>query len=86
MTRKELERIINKYSDVESTMSKLFFDYGINVYNSMSENFYNKYNYIICKLFEHLFGNDGRELIEKHVFENHGMTFDELCEKLNINE
>lgn len=86
MTKKELEKIINKYSNVESDMSKLFFDHGINVYNSTCENFYNKYNYIICTLFEHLFGNDGRKLIEKYVFEDHNITFNELCEKLNINE
>jgi hypothetical protein len=86
MNKKDLENLICKYNNVESDMSRLHFEFGINVYGSLSENFYNKYNYIIFKLFEHMFGYDGKNLIEDYIFEQTDMTFDELCEKLNINE
>ena len=33
-----------------------------------------------------MFGYDGKNLIEDYIFEQTDMTFDELCEKLNINE
>lgn len=86
MTKKDLENIICKYNSAESEVVELDSRFGICLYNSSSENFYNKYNYVIFKLFEHMFGNEGRELIEEYLFEVTNLTFDELCEKLNINE
>ena len=86
MTKKDLENIICKYNSAESEVVELDARFGICLYNSSNENFYNKYNYVIFKLFEHMFGNEGRELIEEYLFEVTNLTFDELCEKLNINE
>lgn len=86
MTKKELENLICKYNSAESDIIEINARFGICVYNSQNENFINKYNYVIFKLFEHLFGNDGREMIEEYIFEQTDMTFDELCTKLNINE
>lgn len=86
MTKKELETIICKYNSAESDILEMDARFGICVYNSQTENFFNKYNYVIFKLFEHLFGYEGRELIEDYIFEQTDMTFDELCETLKIYE
>ena len=86
MTKKELENLIIKYNSAESDIIEMNARFGICVYNSEDENFYNKYNYIIFKLFEYLFGENGKELIETYIFEVTDMTFDELCEKLNVYE
>ena len=86
MTKKELENLICKYNSAESDVIDMNARFGICIYNSEDENFYNKYNYVIFKLFEHTFGYDGKNLIEDYIFEQIDMTFDELCEKLNINE
>lgn len=86
MTKKDLENIICKYNSAESEVVELDSRFGICLYNSSSENFYNKYNYVIFRLLEHMFGYDGKILIEDYIFEQTDMTFDKLCEKLNINE
>lgn len=86
MTRKDLENLICKYNSAESDVIDMNARFGICIYNSEYENFYNKYNYVIFKLFEHMFGYDGKILIEDYIFEQTNITFDELCEKLNINE
>lgn len=85
MTKEDLENLICKYNSAESNVIELNSRFGICLYNSHSENFYNKYNYVIFRLFEHIFGYEGREYIENYIFGN-DITFDELCEKLNINE
>lgn len=86
MTKKELENLIIKYNSAESDIIDMNARFGICVYNSEDENFYNKYNYVIFKLFKHFFGENGRELIEDYIFKETDMTFDELCEKLNVYE
>ena len=86
MTRKELELLIGKYNSAESDIIDMNARFGICIYNSEDENFYNKYNYVIFKLFEHIFGDEGRELIEDYIFGSIDIEFNELCEKLNIYE
>lgn len=85
MTKKELENLIVKYNSAESDIMDMNARFGICVYNSYEENFYNKYNYVIFKLFESIFGYEGKEWIETFLFEE-SITFDELCEKLKIYE
>lgn len=86
MTKKELENLICKYNSAESDIIDMNARFGICIYNSEDENFYNKYNYVIFKLFEHMFGDEGRDLIEEYLFEVTDLAFDELCEKLKIYE
>ena len=85
MNRKELENLIVKYRSAESDIMDMNARFGICVYNSYEENFYNKYNYVIFKLFESIFGFEGKEIIETFLFDE-TITFDELCEKLEIYE
>lgn len=85
MNRKELENLIIKYRSAESDIMDMNARFGICVYNSYEENFYNKYNYVIFKLFESIFGFEGKEIIETFLFDE-TITFDELCEKLEIYE
>lgn len=85
MTKKELKILLDKCVESHNDVMNLNKTFGINIFMSMKENFYNKYNYVIYKLFEHIFGDFGRELIEEYVFDD-GITFVELCEKLNIYE
>lgn len=86
MNKKQFKVILDKYSKAENIITQLDGEFGINLYYSSRENFYNLYNYIIFKLFEQLYGEYGRELIENYLFEETNITFDELCIKLNINE
>ena len=44
MNRKELENLIVKYRSAESDIMDMNARFGICVYNSSEENFYNKYN------------------------------------------
>lgn len=85
MTKKELKILLDKCVESHNDVMNLNKTFGINIFMSTKENFYNKYNYVIYKLFEHIFGDFGRELIEEYVFDD-GITFVELCEKLNIYE
>lgn len=85
MTKKELKILLDKCVESHNDVMNLNKTFGINMFMSTKENFYNKYNYVIYKLFEHMFGDFGRELIEEYVFDD-GITFVELCEKLNIYE
>lgn len=86
MNKNQFKTIIDKCQLAENIIVQLDGEFGINVYNSPKENFYNLYNYVIFKLFEQLYGEYGRELIETYLFEETDITFDELCIKLNINE
>lgn len=86
MNKTQFKILIDKYSKAENIVTQLDREFGINLYDSPKENFYNLYNYIIFKLFEQLYGEYGRELIEDYLFEETNITFDELCIKLNINE
>lgn len=86
MNKENLKKIFDKYQSAESDILELDKRFGISVFNSKNENFYNKYNYIIFKLFEYIFGNDGRELIENYIFDELDMPFEELYKNLKIYE
>ena len=85
MTRKELKVLLDKCVEAHNETMDLHKNFGVSFHMSTKENFYNKYNYVIYKLFGHIFGDFGQELIEEYVFDD-GITFTELCEKLNIYE
>lgn len=85
MNQTKLKKIIDKYRAAEDEIIKLDSTFGICLYNSKNENFYNKYNFIIHKLFEAFFGFENTELLEDYIFENTDITFEELCKILNVN-
>lgn len=85
MTRKELEKHIKLYKETENIIFELDNKYGINVWNSNIPNFYNNYNLLIHNLIVGIFGEENAELIEEYIFEQNNLTFDELCNHLNIN-
>jgi len=78
MSKDELKNIIEKYKEVEDDISKLDDEFGICIWNSKKENFYNKYNYIIFKLLENIYGSEKEQLIEEYIFDQIEMTFDDL--------
>jgi len=78
MSKDELKNIIEKYREVEDDVSKLDDKFGICIWNSKKENFYNKYNYIIFKLLEYIYTPEKRELLEEYIFDQVEMTFDDL--------
>lgn len=86
MNKAKLKKLIDKYRAAEDEIIRLDSVFGICLYNSKSENFYNKYNFVIHKLFEALFGFENTEILEDYIFEASDITFDELCKILNINE
>lgn len=78
MSKDELKNIIEKYREIEDDVSKLDDEFGICIWNSKKENFYNKYNYIIFKLLENIYTPEKRELLEEYIFDQVEMTFDDL--------
>lgn len=86
MKKELLNKIIEKYKEAEDQITKLDNEFGVCLWNSYNENFYNKYNYIIFKLFEEIYTPEKRELLEEYIFEQiDQMTFDELYEYLENN-
>lgn len=86
MTKTELQYILNLYQDAENVVRHLDIDFGICLWNSKKENFYNKYNLIIRKLFEQIYSIEICDLIESYLFDNINMTFDELYNIINSYE
>lgn len=83
MTKKQtLYKILNTYQDAEDIIRHLDKEFGICLYDSNMGSFYHKYNYIIRKLFEQLYGSDKADLIESYVFDDTNMTFDQLYNML----
>lgn len=82
MNKDELKNIIEKYIEAENDVSKLDDGFGICIWNSKKENFYNKYNYIIFKLLENIYTPEKKELLEEYIFNQVEMTFDDLYDYL----
>lgn len=78
MSKDELKNIIEKYREAEDDVLKLDDEFGIRIWNSEKENFYNKHNYIIFKLLENIYTPEKRELLEEYIFDQVEMTFDDL--------
>lgn len=85
MNKDELKNIIEKYIEAENDISKLDDEFGICVWNSKKENFYNKYNYIIFKLLENIYTPEKKELLEEYIFDQVEMSFDDLYNYLENN-
>ena len=84
MTRDELQKHIKLYKATEDTVLELDKKYGINIWESSSPNIYNNYNLLIHNLLVDIFGDEKTDLIESYIFEQLTITFEQLCEKLNI--
>lgn len=82
MTKENLKLLLDKYKESEQEVFDLDNKFGICIWNSKHENFYNKFNYIIFKLLEDMFTTDGASLIENYLFQQIDITFDELWECL----
>jgi hypothetical protein len=85
MDKDELKNIIEKYREIEDDVSKLDDAFGICIWNSKKENFYNKYNYIIFKLLENIYTPEKKELLEEYIFDQVEMSFDDLYNYLENN-
>lgn len=80
ITKNEFKKILDSYQTAENQVMQLDSEFGITLYNSSDENFYNRYNYVIRKLFENLFGDIKADLIESYIFDETDLTFDKLWE------
>ena len=85
MTKNQLKEILDKYIEAENEITELNNKHGVRVYDCLTENFYNKYNWIIFHLLRIIFGDERTDLIESSILDR-ALTFDELWEKLNANE
>lgn len=83
MTKEELKKILDSYQAAETEVMKLDSEFGICLYNSRDENFYNRYNYVIRKLFEEIYGSEKTDLIESYIFDEIDLSFDNLFKMLN---
>ena len=86
MTKEQLKEIIELYKNTESAVIELDDKYGICVWNSDKPNFYNNYNLIIHKFWVILFGQENTDILEEYIFEQNSLTFDELCNILEIKD
>ena len=83
MLKENLKKILDCYKKAEKSVTKLDEDYGIRIWDAKNENFYNQYNCIIFSLFQELFGEENRYLIEDYLFEQKDISFDDLYKILN---
>lgn len=86
MKKQKLKIILDTYREAENQIRLLDMNFGICLYNSNKESFYHDYNYIIRKLFEQIFTNEQCDLIETFLFEECDLTFEGLCDRLEIYE
>ena len=86
MKKRELKLILDTDREAENQVRLLDMNFGICLYNSNKESFYHDYNYIIRKLFEQIFTNDQCDLIETFLFDECDLTFEGLCDRLEIYE
>lgn len=87
MTRNMLKKFTDLWKQTEDQIMELDHNYGIQVWQSSKANFYNNYNLLIHNLLVELIGEEKSDMVENYCFDlNPLYTFDELCNKLNINE
>lgn len=86
MTKDELRKHIQLFQDTEEIINLLDKKYGINIINSglTKPNFYNNYNMLIHNLLVSIFGDLNTDLIEEYCFGQVSISFDELCNRLNL--
>lgn len=82
MSKDELKDFIKDYNDLESSVRKLKYNYGIDL-NAGPNSIYDKYNNIIWTLIEKIFGEENREDICDFCFGNSNFdTVEDLYEEL----
>lgn len=86
MNRDALKKHIELYKKTEDIIRALDSDYGINIWDSTRPNFYNNYNLLIHNLLVEIFGETKVETLEDYLFEQTDISFDKLCEILEVNE
>lgn len=86
MNRDALKKHIELYRKTEDIIRVLDSDYGINIWDSTRPNFYNNYNLLIHNLLVEIFGETKVETLEDYLFEQTDISFDKLCEILEVNE
>jgi len=82
MKKQHVKKILDRYISAEKEITDLDDKFGIRIWDSRNENFYNKFNYVIFELLDMVFTEKGRMLIEDYVFNQTNITFDELWERL----
>lgn len=86
MTKKELENHIKLYRETQNMVLDLDREFGVCVWDSQKSNFYNNLCLIIHDLLVSIFGDKKVDLLEEYIFEQNDMSFDELCNLLNIKD
>ena len=81
MIKETLKTIVDKYKEAERQVDQLD-ELGVCIWNSKKENFYNKYNYIICELFNEIYGPEKGSLVEDYILDETTLTFDEFYDYL----
>lgn len=78
MNKELFKKIIDTYQSAEDEVSRLDREFGVCIWNAYTENFYNKYSYIIHQLFIEAFGEEKAEMIEEYLFDETSITYDNL--------
>ena len=86
MTKQKLNELIQLYINTEKTVEELDTKYGICIWDSKNPNFYNNYHLIIHNLFVEIFGDLKTDILEEYLWAQRDISFDKLCDILNINE
>lgn len=69
LSQEQLKQFIDKYLEIEGTIKKLDYAYGVDL-NSRANSIYTKYNDIIWSLIRAIFGSDNTDDISDYVFGN----------------
>lgn len=84
MNKQEFAELLSNYLEAEEAIEKLN-ELGVDIW-SAEKTFYHNYNYIIFKLLSYHFGEENKELIECFLFGEIEISFEELCERIDIYE
>lgn len=86
MNKESLKKHIDLYRLTEKNIQNLYQEHGICVWDSPKPNFYNNYNWIIHCLLLEIFNEEKVDLLEHYIFNQIDISFDELCNKLEIKD
>ena len=86
MNKDDLRKHIQLFQDTEEIVKLLNEKFGVNIINSglSKPNFYNNYNLLIHNLLVSIFGDLNTDLIEEFCFGQLDISFDELCNRINL--
>ena len=86
MNKQKFKDLIQLYINTENIIKELDTKYGIRIWDSKNPNFYNNYHLMIHNLFVEIFGGLNTDVLEDYLWEQTDISFDKLCDILNINE